>query len=272
MNYVSRPFYLGSSLVVALVGFPLFCVVLMAGGGKVEEEFLPLLFLGEAVLLYGFVVLLVLYYKMWKVLPPEAARTTPGKAVGFMFIPIFNLYWMFQALWGWSKDFNRYVEQRGLASPRVSEGVALAVCVLSIIGTLVGWIGMAAGVPGLGMIFGVPVYVLLLVFIYQACTSLNALPAEAIGAAGAAAGGVAGAPAPSQGRGIASLVLGILSLAIPYLGIVCGIVAIVLARAQRRKGPNGLATAGLVLGIIGTCLYGLIILLVVVMSITYGMS
>ena len=271
MNYVSRPFYLGSFLVAALVGFPLMCVAVIAGDGKTEMEFLPLLLLGEAAVIYGFVVLLVLYYKMWKVLPPDAARTTPGKAVGFMFIPIFNLYWMFQALWGWSKDFNRYVEQREMASPRVSEGVALAVCVLSVIGTLVGWIGMAAGVQWLGMIFGIPVYVLLLVFIYQACTSLNALPAEVIGEVAAAARGVAGEPAPSQGRGIASLVLGIASLAIPYLGIVCGIIAIFLARAQRRKGPSGLATAGRILGIIGICIYGLIILLVVVMSIAYGM-
>jgi hypothetical protein len=38
-------------------------------------------------------------YRAWKCLQPGGlARTTPGKAIGFLFIPFFNLYWIFQAI------------------------------------------------------------------------------------------------------------------------------------------------------------------------------
>ena len=33
------------------------------------------------------------------------ARTTPGLAVGLMFIPVFNIYWQFVALKGLAEDF-----------------------------------------------------------------------------------------------------------------------------------------------------------------------
>jgi len=41
------------------------------------------------------------------------ARTTPGKAVGYLFIPFYNLYWFFVAYHGWTEDFNRYKEAMG---------------------------------------------------------------------------------------------------------------------------------------------------------------
>ena len=45
---------------------------------------------------------------MWAAIQDGYARTTPGKAIGFMFIPFFNIYWMFQAIWGYSKDYNNF--------------------------------------------------------------------------------------------------------------------------------------------------------------------
>ena len=39
----------------------------------------------------------ILLYRLWSLVPPEEAATTPGKAVGFQFIPFFNLYWNFIA-------------------------------------------------------------------------------------------------------------------------------------------------------------------------------
>ena len=41
-----------------------------------------------------------LHYKCWKALPAESARLTPGKAVGYLFIPFFGLYWAFPSLAG----------------------------------------------------------------------------------------------------------------------------------------------------------------------------
>ncbi|WP_410771801.1 DUF4190 domain-containing protein [Fontibacillus sp. BL9] len=76
-------------------------------------------------------------------------------------------------------------------------------------------------------------------------------------------------PAKTNGKSIASLVLGILSIVIPYVGFLMGIVAIVFAslsfKELKRTGEQGrgLSIAGLVCGIIGTAIYGIILLLLI---------
>ena len=55
-----------------------------------------------------------------------------------------------------------------------------------------------------------------------------------------------------NGWGIASLVCGLAGFITPYVGIVVSICAIVFYAMQKKyNGPSGMATAGLVLGIIG---------------------
>ena len=76
----------------------------------------------------------------------------------------------------------------------------------------------------------------------------------------------------TKGLSIASLVLGIISVIffsfsyLSYVALVCGILAIVFSVKARgatdADGKTGLATAGLVLGIIGTALSGIIALCV----------
>ena len=65
-------------------------------------------------------------------------------------------------------------------------------------------------------------------------------------------------PSRTSGKAIASLVLGICSIAIPPVGLILGIIALALAHSARNEiaysvdlGGNGLATAGTVLGILG---------------------
>ncbi|MBA4383965.1 MAG: hypothetical protein C0410_04460 [Anaerolinea sp.] len=57
------------------------------------------------------VLLFILVYKFWQVIQDGAAPTSPGKAVGFMFIPLFNIYWWFVAYWGLSKGQNSFIER-----------------------------------------------------------------------------------------------------------------------------------------------------------------
>ena len=61
----------------------------------------------------------------------------------------------------------------------------------------------------------------------------------------------------SNNQGIASLIVGIVGVVLSILGyssllgIIFGIVAIILSAGSKKEiGPNGMATAGLVLGII----------------------
>ncbi|MBB6670543.1 DUF4190 domain-containing protein [Cohnella nanjingensis] len=76
-------------------------------------------------------------------------------------------------------------------------------------------------------------------------------------------------PARTNGKSIAALVLGILSIPVPYLGFIIGILAIVFAALSlkeiKRTGElgRGMAIAGLVCGIVGTALYTIVFILIV---------
>lgn len=82
-------------------------------------------------------------------------------------------------------------------------------------------------------------------------------------------------PPKTNGKSIASLVLGILSIMLPYIGFILGIVAIVLSSLsfkelkKSNEQGKGMSIAGLVCGIVGTVLYGLIILFVVIVAVAY---
>jgi|GEM_PF-2569079 len=62
--------------------------------------------------------------------------------------------------------------------------------------------------------------------------------------------------------GIAALVLGILGLVvsiIPFIGMYAlplAVIAVILGALGRKKIPSGLATAGLILGLLGTAIGG----------------
>jgi len=88
--------------------------------------------------IYLAVVLCVLLYKAWAAIQGDYARTTPGKAVGFLFIPVFNLYWLFQAFWGYARDYNKsLVAHQGMAT-RVSDGMFLSLCIVALLGIFLG--------------------------------------------------------------------------------------------------------------------------------------
>ena len=68
----------------------------------------------------------------------------------------------------------------------------------------------------------------------------------------------------SNGFAIASLVLGIVAIVFSFIGLsipfglIIGVVGIILGVVAKKKNPTGMATAGLVLSIIGTVLCALI--------------
>jgi hypothetical protein len=93
----------------------------------------PLTFLivGFGGLITGAVFGYMILFKCWKTIQDGRPRTTPGKAVGFMFIPFFNLYWQFVAFLGLAKDMNRYMKTRKIRSALINEEIALWYCILT---------------------------------------------------------------------------------------------------------------------------------------------
>lgn len=86
-------------------------------------------------------IAMMLLHKTWSVLPRNVARTAPGKAVGFLFIPFFGFYWQFVSILGLAKDVNHYSQNRGISGKPVNEPLALSFCILNCVTRL----------PGLGL-------------------------------------------------------------------------------------------------------------------------
>ncbi|MFD8318940.1 hypothetical protein [Kitasatospora purpeofusca] len=72
---------------------------------------------------------------------------------------------------------------------------------------------------------------------------------------------------PAPGSATAALVLGIITLVIPFVGLITGPLGIVLARKGRGSGQ---ATAGLVCSIVGTAGYGMVLAVIILGAIRSG--
>ena len=101
------------------------------------------------------VMLLIHVYKTWAAIQDGYARTGPGKAVGFLFIPFFNIYWMFPAIYGFAKDYNAHVERRGMAAPPLPKGLHLTYCILACC-SMIPYLGVLPFLAGAGVwLFGI---------------------------------------------------------------------------------------------------------------------
>jgi len=105
-------------------------------GGMLVSAFgfcvLPLISIAAAV--FG----LMFVYKAWALIQDGSPRTSPGQAIGFLFIPLFNLYWMFVAYWGLAQDLNKYAQERGITARPAAEGMILWGIILILVGFIVG--------------------------------------------------------------------------------------------------------------------------------------
>jgi len=254
---VSTPFYLVSCLGSYLAG----CAWLslydqVPGGPQAWRQAMPLL--GLAILLYGGIIGGVLIHRMWAAIQVDTdadiVTTTPDRAVAFLFVPVFNLYWAFRVFWGWTQDYNRLTEWLRIDRPRrMPEDLGLLCSFMTAAG------GIYAGLAGAGVVPVPKGYVLPLViaavntlvwgiFLAAACGGINALPAlprKTLRAAAVARD---------------SLVLGLLGFVTAGIsaigGLVLGIVALGNAKKStpsqgKRRAIAALALVGLVVSTAG---------------------
>lgn len=105
---------------------------------------LCLICIGFPIMIVGFVYYFILLYKFWSLVQPSQRCSSPGQAIGFMFIPFFNLYWMFVAILGLAKELNAYRSSRGIPGMPVSEGMAQTVCILTLC-SIIPYLGVLVG-------------------------------------------------------------------------------------------------------------------------------
>lgn len=84
----------------------------------------------------------VMIHRMWQGIQDSQARMTPNRAVGFMFVPLFNLYWVFEVFPGFATDFNAYVQRHGLHTPRLSRGLLIAMLLVPGLNIVLYWMAI----------------------------------------------------------------------------------------------------------------------------------
>lgn len=109
---------------------------------------------------------LMLFYKAWQAIQDGHARTTPGKAIGFLFIPFYLAYWMFVCIWGFAKDYNAYIERHGIETKRLPSGFFLFNVIVRCL-----WI-----IPVVNVIAILATLILNIPMMWMMCNAVNALP------------------------------------------------------------------------------------------------
>lgn len=147
MRKVSTEFYAGSWIIGGLLTIVLFVLSYTTESRSDAGMYRALAMIP---ILYTAIVMFVLLYKAWASIQDQYTRITPGKAIGFLFIPLFNYYWAFQAYWGLAKEHNLYLKRHNLNLPELNEGFYLAYSIVLICNIIISFI-----LPILTVIIGI---------------------------------------------------------------------------------------------------------------------
>lgn len=153
---------------------------------------------GDIFLTCSMAIELLLFYKMWTAIQDSEASATPAKAVGFLFIPVFNIYWALCMITGFAEDYNAFIQRRSIKAKNLSLILSLIYAVMFILyGTIVmtPMMGVLASVGlirrafiafpllsrvlvGLAAAAGVSHFISYILFAAKTCDAINALPGK----------------------------------------------------------------------------------------------
>ena len=74
----------------------------------------------------------ILIFRAWAAISDSHSSVSPGAAVGLLFVPFFNLYWLFIAVGSYGKHYNAFAKRNGLQA-RASEGLFLTCAILTFV-------------------------------------------------------------------------------------------------------------------------------------------
>ena len=134
----------------------------------------------------------MLHYSCWKALPEKFRATTPGRALGFLFIPVFNFYWFFVSFPKLATGFNALKREHPELPIRNLRGVGIAYAITSVL-----VFTLALNHPGWACLIFVTDLVLTFVFYPGIVANANAV-IEASQAARAVAAATPQRPALSE--------------------------------------------------------------------------
>lgn len=278
MHKVKKGFYVGAFLAGSLGHWIIWAITTALSTAYPDKRpILQMLMMPASWLtILSAVVAFILIYKMWAAIQGRDARTSAGKALGFMFIPFFNFYWAFQVYWGWTKDYNRIPERDDVELPSMPESIGLAVCALPLLSMCLfvasfivgGWKSVTTAAKDnialqASMLITLVNTILMAVLFAKICDGINALvdaglepqmPQYALPREGAKTSGMA----------IASLALGACGFCTAGLAAIAGLILGIVGLNAIKKSQGWLKGAGL--AIAGIAVSGTALLIIPIMT------
>ena len=87
-------------------------------------------------LIFAGVFSCIIIYRAWAAIQDGITLITPGKALGLLFVPFFNLYWIFRVFPGWASNYNRHLAHAKVErhDKRATEGIFITQAILTVSG------------------------------------------------------------------------------------------------------------------------------------------
>jgi predicted Zn finger-like uncharacterized protein len=137
-----------------------------------------------------------LFYKMWAAIRDSQTSITPAKAVGFLFIPVFNIYWALLMVTGFAEDYNAFIQRRAIKTKDLPMAIFLIYAFAFMLSETVLTIPMMCIFAFLGLIYrafdgypaafwallaflsvsGIAHFITYILFAFKTCNAVNALP------------------------------------------------------------------------------------------------
>jgi hypothetical protein len=192
-DFLSTKKYFGAILTIVIVDLVVYAFMLpvinlsweFSRKGRASSElsrwmegwlFPSMMLLGAIILVVSLVIYLRLIYRMWTAVQDSHASITPGKAVGLLFVPFFNLYWIFKVTYGFARDFNSLVDRHRLTIPKLPAGLFLTMCIVAVLdGAAFSLFSINPSIPVIIAFIHVAIG---LAVIYLTCQAVNRIPPE----------------------------------------------------------------------------------------------
>ena len=150
----------------------------------------------DVFLLCSVLIELLLFYRMWAAIADNQASISPAKAVGFLFIPVFSIYWALCMVTGFVEDYNAFIQRRSIKAKNLPFTLSLVYAFAFILASLVVTVPMLCVFAFVGLIprafagypesawalfafvsvAGIAHFIMYILFATKTCNAINALP------------------------------------------------------------------------------------------------
>jgi hypothetical protein len=163
-------------LILYFVGFSQSMSVDPATGMPVNSGPSGLAVLGGLMLFVSAIIFFAWIWNLWASLPESHRKHSPAKATLLLLIPLWNIYWIFEAVWGWTKSYNAFLQEENVNLQQASEGIALSIPILML----------TSVIPGLNLLTGPAAVLMTVVLMSSSIDNVNKLKKKLVEGGGEA--------------------------------------------------------------------------------------